>query len=163
MFGRRKKQQIELIDDPKIYAPLDGEVLDLSVVPDPIFAQKKMGDGFAIKPTGNKIYSPVAGSVIMKEGHAVAFRRLDGLEVLLHFGLDTVGLTPSPVRLKVAVGDVVEPGQEIGKADWLRVEAKGLSIMTMVILTNSSEKLEKLEIDYREAQATELLGEAIAK
>lgn len=159
-FGKKKKS---LVKDSRLYAPLRGEVVELESVPDPVFAQKVMGDGFAVNPAGHHIYSPVAGKVTIKQGHAVGFRRADGLEVLLHFGIDTLGMNRPPVRLKIAVGDVVDAGEEIGKADWMRVEAEGLSTMTMVLITNTADKLKSLEVDFGEKAGGDLVGEALAK
>ncbi|MFC4652243.1 PTS glucose transporter subunit IIA [Lactococcus nasutitermitis] len=162
MFGFGKKKK-ELIDDSKLYAPVSGELVKLDTVSDPIFAQKVMGDGFAIEPDSGKILSPVAGEITVKQGHAVGFKRVDGLEVLLHLGIDTVSLNGAPFTLKVAVGDIVEAGDELGKADWSQVEAAGLPKTTMVLVTNTADKLAHLTVNYGPTTAGTVVGEAQAK
>ena len=84
------------IRDPEvtIASPVNGEVIDLADVPDPVFSSKAVGDGFGIKPVSGNVVSPVDGTVIMvaDTGHAIAFETDSGLEVLLHLGIDTVQL-----------------------------------------------------------------------
>lgn len=94
MFGFGKKKTAVL--DQRLYNPVMGQVIELEDVSDPVFAGGMMGDGFAVEPTGNEIVAPVSGEVTMVQGHAVGFKRADGLEILLHMGIDTV-----------SVGDVV--------------------------------------------------------
>lgn len=158
-FGRKK----ELTDDQKLYAPVSGEVVKLDTVSDPIFAKKIMGDGFAIEPNDGKIVSPVAGKVMVKQGHAIGFKRIDGLEVLLHLGIDTVSLNGAPFALKVSIGDIVEAGDDLGKADWAQVEAAGLPKTTMVLITNTADKLADLTVKYGQIPAGSAVGEAHAK
>ena len=160
MFGLGKKKELQ--DDKGLYAPISGEVIEISAVNDPVFSKKIMGDGFAVEPTGNKIYSPVASTVTLVQGHAVGFTRADGLEVLLHIGIDTVSLNGSPFKLKVKVGDIVNGGDEVGSVDWTQVEAAGLEKTTMVIFTNS-DKLDSFDVRYEKVEAKETLGKAQTK
>ncbi|MEG1283989.1 MAG: PTS glucose transporter subunit IIA, partial [Lactococcus sp.] len=98
MFGFGKKKSVN--EDKNLYAPLAGTVIDLEKVSDPVFAKKVMGDGYAIEPTSSEIVSPVAGEVSLVQGHAIGFKRADGLEVLLHLGIDTVSLNGQPFQIK---------------------------------------------------------------
>ena len=111
MFGFGKKKSVS--EDKNLYTPLAGTVIDLEKVSDPVFAKKVMGDGYAIEPTSNDIVSPVAGEVSLVQGHAIGFTRADGLEVLLHLGIDTVSLNGQPFQIKVKVGDIVDGGDAL--------------------------------------------------
>lgn len=115
MFGFGKKKSVS--EDKNLYAPLAGTVIDLEKVSDPVFAKKVMGDGYAIEPTSSEIVSPVAGEVSLVQGHAIGFKRADGLEVLLHLGIDTVSLNGQPFQIKVKVGDRVEGGDALGQVN----------------------------------------------
>lgn len=160
MFGLRKKKEIQ--DDEMLYAPVSGTVIEISDVKDPVFSKKLMGDGFAIEPTGNKIYSPVASKVTVVQGHAIGFTRDDGLEILLHIGIDTVSLDGAPFKYRVGVGDIVNGGDEIGSVDWAQIEAAGLEKTTVVIFTNS-DKLNSFDVRYEKVEGKEILGKAQTK
>lgn len=99
MFGIGKKK--ELKDDKELYNPVSGEVIELSKVNDPVFSKKIMGDGFAVEPKENKIFAPVSAKVTLVQGHAIGFKRADGLDILLHLGIDTVALKGAPLKLKL--------------------------------------------------------------
>ncbi|WP_270345831.1 PTS sugar transporter subunit IIA [Lactococcus petauri] len=161
MFGFGKKKSVS--EDMNLYAPLAGTVIDLEKVSDPVFAKKVMGDGYAIEPTSSDIVSPVAGEVSLVQGHAIGFTRADGLEVLLHLGIDTVSLNGQPFRIKVKVGDIVDGGDALGQVNWKEVEAAGLPLTSMVLITNTNEKLDSLTVKKGIAQAGDLLGQATAK
>ncbi|MEY8443036.1 PTS glucose transporter subunit IIA [Lactococcus ileimucosae] len=158
-FGKKKS----LSDDTGLYAPLSGTVIDLEQVADPVFSKKVMGDGYAIEPTSNQIVSPVAGEITLVQGHALGFKRADGLEVLLHLGIDTVSLNGQPFHIKAKLGDKVEGGDKLGRVDWQQVEAAGLPLTSMILITNTSEKLDSLSIEKGKAQAGDKLGQAKAK
>jgi glucose-specific phosphotransferase system IIA component len=147
MFGLGKNKK-QLSDDNKLYVPVTGTAIDLSLVSDPIFAKKVMGDGFAIEPTGEKIVSPAAGEVTMLQGHAVGMIRADGLHILLHLGIDTVSLNGAPFKLNIKKGDILEGGEEIGTADWKQVEAAGVPKTTLVLITNSAEEMDELTVEH---------------
>jgi len=162
MFGFGKKKTVS--DDQGLYAPVAGQVLDLSAVSDPVFAQKMMGDGFAIEPTEGNIVSPVAGEVTMLQGHAVGLKRADGLEVLVHLGIDTVALNGAPFSLNVKEGQILEGGEVIGTADWAQVEAAGVPKTTMILITNTADALAELSISATDTVAAgDVVGRATAK
>lgn len=126
----------------RIVAPLAGTMVAITDVPDPMFASKAMGDGFAVAPSADDVVAPCAGTVIMvaKTAHAFGIRTDDGLEVLVHMGIDTVELEGAPFTMHVEVDERVEAGQPLGRMDLAAVEAAGKSSMTMVIFLNLAQK-----------------------
>ena len=93
----------------QILAPINGKVIPLEQVPDPVFAEKIIGDGVAIQPSDGKIYSPVDGEIttVADTLHAYGFRTEDGIELLIHFGLETVALKGECFKAHVKAGDKV--------------------------------------------------------
>ncbi|WP_271985641.1 PTS sugar transporter subunit IIA [Pseudoclavibacter terrae] len=130
-----------------IVAPLAGTMVAITDVPDPMFASKAMGDGFAVAPNADDVVAPCSGTVIMvaKTAHAFGIRTDDGLEVLVHMGIDTVELEGAPFSMHVDVDDRVEAGQPLGRMDLAAVEAAGKSTMTMVIFLNLAQKKGSVE------------------
>jgi phosphocarrier protein FPr len=121
-----------------IKAPLSGVLVPLENVPDPVFAQKMVGDGIAIDPTSEVLLAPCAGEVVQLHpaGHAVTLRSPEGLEVLLHIGIDTVKLKGEGFEPLVKVGQTVKEGEQLIKfsADVLARKAK--SLISMLVFTN---------------------------
>lgn len=161
MFGFGKKKAV--VEDMNLYAPVNGTVIDLTTVPDPVFSGKLMGDGFAIEPKDARVLSPVAGEVTMLQGHALGLKRADGLEVLMHMGIDTVSLNGTPFEMLVKEGDVLEAGEAVANVDWAQVDAAGLPKTTMVLITNTADKLASLDVTMGDATAGEIVGKATAK
>ncbi|SEO59713.1 glucose-specific PTS transporter subunit IIBC [Propionispora vibrioides] len=122
-------------------APLTGKVLPLTAVPDQVFSQKIVGDGFAIEPVSGEIASPVDGTVtsILDSKHAVGITADSGLELIVHFGIDTVNLKGEGFTSLVSQGDRVKAGQLILKADLPAIQAKVPSVITPVVFTNLGE------------------------
>lgn len=162
MFGFGKKKK-ELVNDEKLYAPVSGKVADLTTVSDPVFAQKMMGEGFAIEPEDPIVVSPAAGKVTVLQPHAVGLKRADGLEVLVHMGIDTVSMNGKPFKLFVKVGDVVAGGDKLAEVDWPMVKAAGFPLTTMVLITNSKDALDKFSVQYGPAQQGQEIGQATSK
>ncbi|WP_044893963.1 glucose-specific PTS transporter subunit IIBC [Bacillus alveayuensis] len=121
-----------------IAAPLSGEVLPLSEVPDQVFSQKMMGDGFAIMPTDGTVVSPVDGKIVnvFPTKHAIGIEATNGREILIHFGIDTVKLNGEGFEALVTQGDEVKKGQELLKVDLEHVKNNAPSIITPIIFTN---------------------------
>lgn len=119
-------------------APVSGKVLKMEDVPDQVFSQKMMGDGFAIEPRDGKIYSPVNAKVasLFPTGHAIGLVTADGLEILIHFGVDTVNLNGEGFEALVKVGDEVKAGDLLISVDFEDVKGKVPSTITPVIFTN---------------------------
>lgn len=131
MFGFLKKNY-------KLFAPVDGKVIDLSQVPDQVFAEKMAGDGIAIDPTGNTIVAPADGkiSMIFKTNHAFGINLSNGAEILVHIGLDTVALEGAGFERIAEEGQEVKAGDPVIKIDREEIISKGYSLITPVLITN---------------------------
>ncbi|HEW1391156.1 TPA: PTS transporter subunit EIIC [Streptococcus pneumoniae] len=133
----------------EVYSVADGQVVALEQVKDPVFAQKMMGDGFAVEPANGNIVSPVSGTVssIFPTKHALGIVTEAGLEVLVHIGLDIVSLEGKPFTVHVAEGQKVVAGDLLVTADLDAIRAAGRETSTVVVFTNGdaikSVKLEK--------------------
>jgi phosphoenolpyruvate-protein phosphotransferase len=121
-----------------ILAPLSGVIVPLDSVPDPVFARKMVGDGVAIDPTSGEVLAPVAGAVTQFHAahHALAITSDQGVEVLVHVGLDTVTLAGVGFTPAVSLGDRVEAGQVVLRFDPETVARTARSLLTAVIVTN---------------------------
>ena len=122
----------------EVYSVADGQVIALEQVKDPVFAQKMMGDGFAVEPANGNIVSPVSGTVssIFPTKHALGLVTEAGLEVLVHIGLDTVSLEGKPFTVHVAEGQKVAAGDLLVTADLDAIRAAGRETSTIVVFTN---------------------------
>ena len=122
----------------EVYSVADGQVVALEQVKDPVFAQKMMGDGFAVEPANGNIVSPVSGTVssIFPTKHALGIVTEPGLEVLVHIGLDTVSLEGKPFTVHVAEGQKVAAGDLLVTADLDAIRAAGRETSTVVVFTN---------------------------
>lgn len=131
-----------------LFNPVDGEIVELEQVPDDVFSDKMLGDGFAVIPKGNKIYSPVDGKikVLFPTKHAVAIVTDDGLEVLVHVGIDTVKLNGEGFTAHVKKEDKVKNGDLLLTFDSKIIKEKAKSVITPVIITNMN-SVESISID----------------
>lgn len=122
-------------------APLSGPVLTLAKVPDAVFASGAMGDGIAIDPINDTLYSPCAGVIIhvARTGHALTVRADNGAEILLHLGLDTVELNGEGFSMLVKEGGRVTQGQPLLRYDLDKVGQQCKSLVSLLILTNSQD------------------------
>ncbi|RNE48917.1 glucose PTS transporter subunit IIA [Corynebacterium alimapuense] len=145
-----------------VLAPIAGTVIPIEEVPDPVFARKTMGEGFGILDTpGGEVVSPVTGKVVMvaKTGHAIGFKTEEGLQFLLHLGIDTVELEGAPFEINVAKGDLVTAGDRIATMDIAAILEAGKSTATVVIVTNTKKKLDHLDVD----EGAAALGAEVAR
>jgi len=137
MFGlfKAKKQTI--------VSPADGDVVDLSEVPDQVFSEKMAGDGIAITPRSNTFVAPISGVVtkIFSTNHAYSIKAKNGLEVLVHIGLDTVALKGEGFERLVEEGATVATGKEIISADLEYIQSQGKNIITPIVLNHDKELL----------------------
>ncbi|GMO01351.1 PTS glucose transporter subunit IIA [Parageobacillus thermoglucosidasius] len=131
----------------EIHSPLDGEAIPLEEVPDPVFAQKMMGDGLAIIPKNGKVVSPINGKVvqIFPTKHAVGLVSEEGLEILIHIGLETVELNGEGFEVEVNAGETVKVGDPLINVDLDYLEQKHKEIVTPIIITNMLNKVGDLE------------------
>ena len=148
LFGIPQEVMVEdTIAEENAYfiAPASGTFVPLENVPDETFAKKMLGDGFAIDLQDEFIISPVAGEVVtaFPDGHAFGIKGKDGMEILIHIGINTVDLQESCFTPLVSLKESVKQGQPIVKVDLKKLKESGKSGMTMIIFTNK----DKLQIE----------------
>ncbi|MEK5070942.1 PTS sugar transporter subunit IIA [Sporosarcina sp. FSL K6-1508] len=133
LFKKRKLQ---------IFAPVNGDIIPLDQVPDPVFSQKMLGEGIAIMPTTGNIHAPIEGKIVLVADslHAIGIRSNDGTEILIHIGLETVSLQGKGFTVLVKAGDKVSLGQSLIEVDWDYVREHAESIITPIVITNSKER-----------------------
>ncbi len=140
MEAKTAVSRIELI------APLTGVMVPIELVPDPVFAKKMVGEGISIDPLSNTLLAPIAGEVVdlQPSGHAITIRSADGIEVLMHIGLDTVKMQGHGFTPQVKAGDRVEVGDPLIVFDLDLVASQAKSLLTQVVIANS-ERVAALE------------------
>ena len=138
----KKKEKIVVT----IYSPINGKVIELKEVPDEAFAQKMVGDGCAIEPDKGIICSPIEGQLmnIFPTNHAIIFETIDGLEMIVHFGIDTVKLDGKGFQ-KLREPGPIKVGDEIVKYNLDEIK-DGVPSTRSPIIINNMEKVEKIEI-----------------
>ena len=142
----------------KILAPVAGQVINLEDVNDPVFSQKKLGEGFAVKPSAGEIVSPVTGKVVMvaKTKHALGLQTVDGVEVMIHLGIDTVELDGKPFDLQVAAGSEVKAGQQLGTMDLQAIKDAQKDDTVILAITNTADILAGIDLALGTKSAGEL-------
>lgn len=125
-------------NDIKLVAPTTGKTMDLSKVPDTVFAEKLAGDGVAIDTTGDVIVAPADGelTLVFKTLHAFAITMQNGIELLIHIGIDTVSLNGEGFEQLAEAGTIVKAGTPIIKINREFILNKGFSLITPVLITN---------------------------
>ncbi|WP_232804771.1 glucose PTS transporter subunit IIA [Lactobacillus crispatus] len=148
-----------------LLAPANGQVIALSKTSDPIFSKGTMGDGFGLTPTDNTVLAPVSGtiSMIAETKHAIGITTKDGLEVLVHMGVDTVGLKGEPFDVVIKNGQEVKAGDQIATMNIEMIKAKDLDTTIMTLITNSSIKLDGLDVTEGKAEAGDTVARAYLK
>ncbi|GIO18866.1 putative phosphotransferase enzyme IIA component YpqE [Oceanobacillus oncorhynchi subsp. incaldanensis] len=151
LFKKKGSNEIEL------FAPVDGEIVPLEEVPDPVFSEQMMGDGIAIKPFNGKVISPVDGDIVQvfPTKHAVGVKAGNGAEILIHIGLETVALDGEGFTVRVKEGDKVKKGDPLVDIDLAVVSEKASSTVTPMLITNMNdiETLDKQ--DVKQVRASE--------
>jgi sugar PTS system EIIA component len=139
----------------EVKAPIKGNLIPLSEVSDDVFSQKMLGDGFAVKPTGQEVVAPVSGTIttLFPTKHAIGIKTAEGLEVLIHLGIDTVELKGEPFKLFVEQGDSVKAGDKLAEMDIADVADHGLDNTVMVVYTNMDLLKEVKDVDPRPVEA----------
>lgn len=143
-----------------IYSVANGRVLPITEVNDQVFSQKMMGDGFAVVPSDNDIVSPVSGTVssIFPTKHAIGLETAEGLEVLVHMGIDTVELEGAAFDVKVEADQTVEAGQSLATMYRSKVEEADKDISIMVVFTNLKENQSFELTADNDVKATDRIG-----
>lgn len=128
----------DMVTKEAVFAPVEGEVIEIGKVNDPVFSKKMMGDGFAIRPKDQEIYAPVSGKIssVFETKHAIGILTPAGAEVLVHMGLDTVELKGAPFDVKVKEGDEVTPQTLLALMDLDQVLKAGKETDVLVVFTN---------------------------
>ena len=132
----------------EIIAPLSGEIVNIEDVPDVVFAEKIVGDGIAIKPTGNKMVAPVDGTIgkIFETNHAFSIKSDSGVELFVHFGIDTVELIGEGFKSIAVEGQRVKVGDTVIEFDLPLLEEKAKSTLTPVVISNMDEIKELIKL-----------------
>ncbi|TDL36044.1 PTS glucose/maltose transporter subunit IIBCA [Macrococcoides bohemicum] len=131
-----------------LYSVADGEAISIDQVNDPVFSQKMMGEGFAVKPADETVVAPVDGEIvsIFPTKHAIGIKTADGIEVLVHMGIETVSMTKPASRVVVNDGQKVKAGDTLAIMDIEAVQSEGKDTTIIVVITNS-ERVESLTLD----------------
>lgn len=135
LFKKRKKNQNPTF---KLVAPINGKSIPLSEVPDPVFARKMAGEGLAVYPTDDMVVAPADGelTLVFKTKHAFAMTLDNGVEILVHIGLETVSLNGEGFEQLVEAGTKIKAGTPIIKVNRELVKSKNLPLITPVLITN---------------------------
>lgn len=138
-------------------SPLSGKVLPLSDVPDKVFSSGAMGKGLAIDPEKGELIAPADGEIttIFPTGHAVGLTTKDGIEILMHIGMDTVELEGQGFETFVKQGDQVKAGDLLVRFDIEAIKAAGYSVITPIVITNTEHFADVLELNQEELIASE--------
>ncbi|WP_067730213.1 PTS sugar transporter subunit IIA [Oceanobacillus damuensis] len=135
LFGKKNKES------DKFIAPMTGELIPITEVPDEVFSGKMMGDGFAIVPKEGTVFSPIDGKIvnIFPTSHAIGLESNLGREILIHIGIDTVELKGNGFEPLVKENDEVKAGQPLMKVDLEYVGNNATSTITPIVFTNLNE------------------------
>ena len=144
-----------------LVAVANGEVIAIEAVADPVFSGKMMGDGFAVEPTDGTIVSPVNGTIksVFPTKHAIGIETKEGVEVLVHMGIDTVSLEGKPFSVKVKEGDQVQAGQVLAQVD-LEALQQADKKATMIVVFTNMDKIQAFELTQKCSQQS---GNTIGK
>ena len=143
-----EENQVFLGKQAKIVAPANGEFIPIDRVEDEVFSQKMMGEGFAVVPENGVIVSPVNGTIVsvFPTKHAIGIQTEDGIEVLLHMGIDTVDLGGEAFDIKVQEGEKIKAGKIVASADLAKIQEAGKRTTMIVVFTNG-DKIENYHYD----------------
>ncbi|WP_062532207.1 PTS sugar transporter subunit IIA [Jeotgalibaca dankookensis] len=146
-FKKKQKEETKTAEKKNLYAPVNGRVISVTEVADPVFSQKMMGDGYAVIPEDGQIYSPVDGKVmsVFPTKHAVGIQMDNGIEILLHMGLDTVELNGKPFETHVSEGDVLSATTLVATCDLGALAEAGKDNAMVVVITNM-DKVESFDL-----------------
>lgn len=153
----KEKETVNVTND--LAAPVSGKVIPLEQVKDETFASGMLGQGVAIEPTDNIIYSPIEGTVetIFETKHAIGLKSADGLELLIHIGMDTVNLKGDGFKQLIEVGQKVQIGTPLMEVDFAKIKAAGYEIVTPMVITNAPENLSLNVVSNEEAHHGDIL------
>lgn len=152
----KKGPELPAVADDAIVAIGNGNMVEVSALPDPMFAEEMMGQTVAFALQDNVVVSPANGTieVAFPTGHAFAVRMADGTGILVHIGIETVGLNGKGFKPLIKQGDKVKAGQPCVEVDWATIKAAGLNTSTMLIIT---EPVDGKEYQFIDNQAVECM------
>ncbi|KRL05925.1 trehalose PTS II ABC [Liquorilactobacillus oeni DSM 19972] len=142
-------------------SPATGQVVALSDVDDAVFSTGNMGKGFGLEPTEDEILSPVTGKVtlVAETKHALGIETAEGVDILVHMGIDTVELKGKPFEINVAVGQKVKAGQKVATMDVKQIQEDKLKATIMVVATNTADMVDKVEMEVnKKCSAGNVIG-----
>lgn len=141
------KESIYLDKEIPFVSVSKGTIIHIEEVEDQVFSQKMMGEGFAVNPSDELVHAPISGTIktVFPTKHAIGMLTDDGIEILVHMGLDTVEMTHSAFDILVEEGDRVEMGQSLAKVNWQQVIEEGKRTTVVVVFTNS-DKINQFEL-----------------
>ena len=142
IINRKKEETIvETTEKGYIYAPMEGEVIPLKEINDGVFSAGMLGKGCGMKPTEGKLYAPFDGEIVLitETKHAVALKSIDGIELLIHIGMDTVKMNGKGFNPLVKVGERIRCGQPLITFSISDIEKAGYVATTAIIVTNSDQ------------------------
>lgn len=148
-FKKRNKQQNMTIDKI-INTPVEGDVVPIEQVPDDVFAKKMMGDGFAVQPQNGDIYAPISGKIsfIADTKHGIGITTDNGMELIIHLGIDTVSLNGKPFDIKVTEGQHINKDQKVGHMDIPMIKNASLNPIVIVAFTNLNDNFKIKSKNY---------------
>ncbi|MCL1949041.1 MAG: PTS glucose transporter subunit IIA [Turicibacter sp.] len=161
IFSKNSKKNVE--GKKGFFSPMSGEIISLSEVPDPVFSEKMMGDGFAIEPSEGKLYSPATGIIktVFPTKHAIGLVSDEGREILIHIGMDTVTLNGDGFTSHVKEGQKVNVGELLVSFELEKIRPKVPAMITPIIFTNlngASIKVKKSgRVEHGEGEIIEIL------
>ncbi|AXP39898.1 PTS glucose transporter subunit IIA [Haemophilus influenzae] len=137
LFGSKENKSVEV----EIYAPISGEIVNIEDVPDVVFSEKIVGDGIAVRPIANKIVAPVDGVIgkIFETNHAFSMESKEGVELFVHFGIDTVELKGEGFTRIAQEGQSIKRGDTVIEFDLPLLESKAKSVLTPIVISNMDE------------------------
>ena len=162
MIVEEKEEKTNLPEEQlAVYAPSKGELIPISEVADPVFSEKMMGDGFAVLPEANEVFAPISGTIlnVFPTKHAIGIQTDNGLEVLLHMGINTVDLKGEPFTLYVEEGQRIARGQLIAVVDLEMLEKAGKKSDMIVVFTSGAAVKELAIRSNALVQANEVVGQ----
>ena len=138
LFGNKKIEAL---------MPITGQLIPMEEVEDDVFGKKMMGDGFAVIPEADQVYSPFEGKIIkvFKTKHAILMETVNGLEIILHMGIGTVALKGEGFDIHVEEGDQVSQGTLLANMNLELIKQAGISVVTPVVITNM-DKVKSLDL-----------------
>lgn len=155
MFGLFKKN-----NGLKVVAPVSGMAMPIEGVKDDVFSSKMMGDGFAVSPTDDNIYAPVKGTIstVFPTKHAIGITTPDGLEILVHMGLDTVELEGAPFEVLVEKDQEVNAGDKLATMNRMQIQQSGRDDSIVVVYTNMDLLKDYPKVESKQVEHGDELG-----